>query len=65
MKKQHFVVNAIMKPHLHECLCPVGAVCAKEELSAALKAKGVIRYKVKSIDSEPVEGWEKADWVTT
>jgi hypothetical protein len=61
--KHHYVVCAVMKPHLSECLASVGTVCTIEELSAWMKAHGVLRYKIKSIDRAPVADWESTDWV--
>ena len=62
--KHHYVVSAVMKPHLAECLAPIGTVCTEEELDGWMKAHGVLRYKIKSIDRKPVPDWEKADWKT-
>ncbi|MCL1805527.1 MAG: hypothetical protein FWG28_05965 [Clostridiales bacterium] len=61
--KHHFVVCAVLKPHLTECQASVGAVCREEELGGWMKAHGILRYKVKSIDRKPVADWEKTDWV--
>jgi hypothetical protein len=64
MMDHHFVVCAVTKPHLTECQASVGTVCKEEELSGWMKAHGVLRYKIKSIDRKPVADWEKTDWVT-
>ena len=63
MTKQHYIVQAIMAVHPNDCLCPVGAVCAEDELNGILKSHGVKGYKIKSIDDEPVTDWENKDWV--
>ena len=61
--KKHYVVQAIMKHWKYEFQCPMGAFCTEEELGAILKGKGVKSYKVKTVDDEPVAGWEKTEWV--
>jgi hypothetical protein len=61
--KHHYVVQAIMRHWTQEFLCPMGAVCTIEELNAILRHKGVKSFKIKSIDGEPVEGWENTEWI--
>ena len=61
--KRHYVVQAIMRHWSQDFQCSMGAVCALEELGTVLKHKGVRRYKIKSIDGEPVINWDNADWI--
>ena len=61
--KQHYIVQAVMAHWSQEFLCPMGAFCVKEELGAILKGKGVARYKIKSVDGDPVAHWEESEWV--
>ena len=61
--KQHFVTQAIMAMYPKDCLCPIGAVCEKNELDTVLKGQGVKGYKLKSVDGEAIADWEKKDWV--
>ena len=44
-------------------LCPIGAICTEEELGAYLRSQGAKGYKIKTIDNEPVAGWEDGDWI--
>ena len=60
--KQHYVVQAVMYHWSQEFQCPMGAFCTREELGGALKGKGVLRYKIKKVDDEPVANWEAAEW---
>ena len=63
--KHHYTVQAIMRHWSQDFLCPMGAVCEKEELPAVLKHKGVKSYKIKSVDEEFFADWEKSDWIQT
>ena len=57
--KHHYIVIAIMR---HDEVCPMGAICAEEELSGVLRSRGVKRYKLKILDDELIPEWDKADW---
>lgn len=61
-QKHHYIVSAIIAVHPNECMCPMGAVCEEGELNGILKNQGVRRYKMKSVDDEPIAGWEEKDW---
>ena len=61
--KHHYIVCGVMHPYTNDCLVPVGAICEEEQLGAELRHIKVTRYKIKSVDGKPVDGWENSDWV--
>ena len=63
--KRHYIVQALLRQNDQEFLCPIGAVCTQEELNGILRRQSAISYKIKSIDGEPVVGWEDTGWIST
>jgi hypothetical protein len=44
-------------------LCPFGALCAEEELNGTLKRAQVTKYRIKQIDDDPIQDWDKSEWI--
>ena len=60
--RHHYIVQAVIRQNGQEFLCPLGAICEKEDLGKELIRHRVNRYKIKSVDDEPVADWESTEW---
>lgn len=62
--KHHYIVKTLMRhEYWYEWVCRVGTICPEEELSDFLKLQGVTKYKIMSVDDDPVPDWDQSAWI--
>ena len=61
--ERHYILQARIRLRGNDFLSPIGFVCTEGELNGKLKHANAVSYRIKQIDDEPVEGWDKSDWL--
>ena len=62
--EHHYILHAMIRLRDNEFLSPLGFVCKEDELTDHLKHAHVVKYKIKQVDDDPIQEWEKSVWTS-